>query len=519
MLSVFKTIPVNMKNISLSHNFVPELLGMSIFGTGAWAFRSKPHLACRHRLSWVASPTSPTRVSNRHLHYRTLLAELSSIRIALYTPASMVLEDVKESSSDKLNENPYPNPNDPYASSTSMSASARFDASNMPQPLPVLGQFMGFSDRAVRAKTEATLKFAERKIGRQLNPDEAHALAFQLYQLEQTKSYYAAGGALAGAYRAYSTMATNKYPFYQPKPEDINPNKFAFIRGPMAQVARHTWRFSLYMLLAGQFGDLIGQVVAQPRAAANTSTDPKLEQFGIELKAAVASDEARAASHGRDIHERRRELERQARDKSGMGPSPQSGWGKQSRVQSQEDDMSPTAGNESWGTQPSSSGSWDSYSSTDDQNTTQNQQVSSSSESWNRQTQTHRPTQSPSSSLPFYDDDDASPTGGMFQEEVKNSASREQQQSRPGESAWERLRRGGTPIAEQRPPQPPQQARRAEPERREQREGSSLGDSFTFVEGDAERKKERERAQQEFDARIERERQGKDFNSDEGKRW
>jgi hypothetical protein len=45
-----------------------------------------------------------------------------------------------------------------------------------------------------------------------------------------------------------------------------------------------------------------------------------------------------------------------------------------------------------------------------------------------------------------------------------------------------------------------------------------LGDSHTFVEGDDARNREREHAQQEFDARLERERQGKDF-SDEGKRW
>ena len=46
-----------------------------------------------------------------------------------------------------------------------------------------------------------------------------------------------------------------------------------------------------------------------------------------------------------------------------------------------------------------------------------------------------------------------------------------------------------------------------------------MGDSYTFVEGDEERSGERDRAQQEFDARLERERQGRDFDSDDGKRW
>jgi hypothetical protein len=422
----------------------------------------------------------------------------------------MVLQDVNESAPDSFSDNPYPNSNDPYASTSSPSG-ARFDASSLPQPLPILGTFMGFSERAVRWKTETTLKFAEQKLGRQLYPDEAQALAYHIYQLEQTKSYFAATGAVAGAYRAYGTMGKMRYPFYQPKVADIDRNRFLFVRGPMAQVARHAWRFSLYIIVAGQMGNIIGQLIAQPLAAVNTSKDPKLEQFGNELKAASAVQQTKTAAQGRDIQDRRREFERQTKDRSGMGPSPQDRWGKQPSAQGGADDMSPTAGNEAWGTQPTSSGSWDSFSSQPEQNTPQRSQGSPSTEAFSR-----RPPPNPqpqSSSSPF--DDDASPTGGLFQDEV-NSGTQSQQQARPGESTWDRLRRGGAPVPGQRSPQ---QSRRAEPERREQREGSTLGDSYTFVEGDGERQRERERAQQEFDARLERERQGRDFSGDEGKKW
>ncbi|KAH7080220.1 hypothetical protein BKA63DRAFT_238380 [Paraphoma chrysanthemicola] len=405
----------------------------------------------------------------------------------------MVLQDVNGSAPDSFNDNPYPDQTDPYASPSSPSGT-RFDSGNLPKPLPIIGTFMGFSERAVRFKTETTIKFAEKKIGRQLNSQEAQALAFHIYQLEQTKSYYAAAGASMGAYRAYATMDKMRYPFYQPKIEDIDRTKFGPIKGPMAQFARHTWRFSLYVVVAGQMGQIIGQLIAQPLAAVNTSKDPKLEQFGTELKAAAAVDQTRTAAQGRDIQDRRRELERQTKDRGGMGPAPQARWGKQAEAQAEEDDSSPTAGNEPWGTQPSSQGSWDGFSSQAPQRA--------------RPSPTRTP---PSDSSPF--DDDASPTGGMFQDEV-NSNSQAEQQSRPGESTWDRLRRGGAPIPGQRPPQPS----RREPERKEQREGSTLGDSYTFVAGDEDRKREREQAQQEFDARLERERQGKDF-SEEGKRW
>lgn len=404
----------------------------------------------------------------------------------------MVLQDVENTAPDSFNDNSSPDQNDYPSSST---YGPRFDPTGLPQPLPVIGAFMGFSATAVRIKTETTLEYAERKLGRNLNPAESQALAFHIYQLEQTKSYFAATGAGAGAYRAYSTMAKNRYPFYQPKAESIDPNKFGPIKGPMASTARHAWRFSLYLLIAGQMGSIIGQLIAQPLAAVNTSKDPKLEQFGNELRAASATAEKKTTAQGREIQERRREFERQTRERDGMGPAPQASWGRRPPAQASDDDSSPTAGNEAWGSQPSSAGSWDSYSA-------------------GQPPQQPSPRQASNTSSSPFDDDDASPTGGLFQDEVNNSQS--QQHARPGESTWDRLRRGGAPQPVQRPPQ---QSRRAEPERREQREGSTVGEAFTFVEGDEERRRERERAQREFDERIERERQGRDFTSDEGKRW
>lgn len=423
----------------------------------------------------------------------------------------MVLQDADDSSSDSFNDNPYPSSADSYASASS--SGERFDSSSLPQPIPVLGLFMGFSDGAVRFKTETTLKFAESRLGRQLYPDEAQALAFHIYKLEQTKSYFAAAGAAAGTWRWYNTMARMKYPFYQPKLEDIDKNRFAFVKGPMAQFARHTWRFSLYVLVAGQMGNIIGQLIAQPLAAVNTSQDPKLEQFGQELKAASHADGQRMAEQGREIEHRRRDFQEQVKNRSGGGPSPRASWGKQSPAKTEEtgDDMSPTAGNEAWGSQSPAAESWETFSNDKSQPKPQRQQNTPSTSSWDRQPQPSQQQQS--SSLPF--DDDASPTGGMFQDEVNNPHTQSQPRARPGESTWDRLRRGGAPIPGERTPQQP----RLEPERKSQADGSTLGDSYTFVEGDGERQRERERAQQEFDARLERERQGRDFSGDENKKW
>jgi hypothetical protein len=473
-------------------------------------------------MTWIA-PMKAQAIGSVVLHASSLgLANITNSTLRASRPPQrsqhqlshnyhiMVLENVDDSAPDSFSDiDSYPDQNDPYASTSASSSSARFDSGSLPQPVPILGTFMGFSAGAVRFKVETTLKYAERRLGRNLNPEESQALAFHIYQLEQTKSYFAVAGAAAGASRAYVTMARNRYPFYQPKVESFDPKKFAFIRGPMAPFARHAWRFSLYILVAGQMGNIIGQLIAQPSAAVSTSKDPKLQRFAEELKAASAADQKKTAATGREIYERRREFERQTKSPGNMGPSPQASWGKQPPASVGADDMSPTAGNEPWGSQPPASGFWDTLSSQAGQGPQQRSQGPPTSEAIT--------SQPPSASSPLPFDDDASPTGGMFQDEVITSTQGQRPpQSRPGESTWDRLRRGGAPIPGQRPPQ---QSRRAEPERREQREGSTLGDSYTFAEGDEERKRERERAQQEFDARLERERQGRDFSGEDGKRW
>jgi hypothetical protein len=293
-------------------------------------------------------------------------------------------------------------------------------------------------------------------------------------------------------------MSTYQYPFYKPKVESIDHNKFGPIKGPMANMARQSWRFVMYALVAGQMGSIIGQVISQPMAAKATSEDPKLEQFGQELKAASSRDQQQNTERGRMIEERRKDFEeRKAKEKTGGTLPPYSGWSQDSKQQtSNYDDMSPTSGNESWG---------DFSSDAPQSSPPQQQQFSSSTNA--------RTRPSPSSS-PF--DSDASPTGGLFQEEASSPSAPAQPQSRPGESSWERLRRGG--AAPVQPPRPVDNSRRRVPERQEG-SGSTVGDDFTFVEGREERTREKERAQREFDERLERERQGRDFSGDEGKRW
>jgi hypothetical protein len=429
-------------------------------------------------------------------------------------PPNMVLQDIENQAPDSFTEPPSSSDNDPYAStSPSLASGERFDASNMPSPIPIIGPFIGFSSRALRFKAETTLSFAEKKLGRTLHPEEAQALATHIYKLEKSKSYYAATGAAAGIYRWYATRATYQYPFYTPKLESIDHNKFGPIKGPSANLARQSWRFGLYALVAGQMGNIIGQLIAQPIAAYETSVDPKLEEFGREIKAASARDEKGNSERARMIEERRSEFDARRRQEGKGGMTPPYGARGVERRQTppttagDDDDMSPTSGNEPWGSQPQSN--WGDFAS-EEQPKPQPERASVDVRS---RRQPPRPSTQPApqtNASPF--DDDASPTGGLFHSETTASPA-----SRPGESSWDRLRRGAG--ASQGSQQDRIQRFASSRQSGSGAEGSTVGDDFTFVEGKEARDVERERAQREFDERLERERRGGDFNEGGSRKW
>jgi hypothetical protein len=136
-------------------------------------------------------------------------------------------------------------------------------------------------------------------------------------------------------------------------------------------------------------------------------------------------------------------------------------------------------------------------------------------------------TETPKASLPIEgrdtqasqsnDFDDASPTAGQGMR-----ADTAQQSG----SAWERIRRGSKSGGQSGGSSWPTNNQEASPQSREsawaklqnntqpeQRQGLTTGDSFAFSKSDEERSLAKDEAQKEFDARVERERRGGDFNS------
>lgn len=404
----------------------------------------------------------------------------------------MVLQDV-DAAQDSFSDNPSPSDIDTYSSNTA-SGGLHYDASDLPRPLPIVGPILGFSSNGTRGRVESTMKMAMTKIQRPLTTEESQALAYYLYSVEQKQSYGAAGASAIGIWRWYTTWEQGRFPFYKPKPENINPNKFLFIKGPAANYVRHSWRLFCYVAVAKEFGKILGIILGR-----NAGGDPILKRFNEELGDAYRRELPRTANGAarNSADERRAAWEEAARarnaERSVPGPPAPLPWNARKPTPA-DDDMSPTAGNDSWSS--TSDSAWgnevfpsDSY-----------------AESQPRQQSMSPPKPLSRNASRRDDNDDASPTGGMFQDEVQSQAD-------SGGSAWDRLRRGIAPS----PQGPPPSMSRRQPPHREQREGSTLGDSFSFVDSDSERSAEKERAQREFDARIEQERQGKDFN--EERRW
>lgn len=92
-------------------------------------------------------------------------------------------------------------------------------------------------------------------------------------------------------------------------------------------------------------------------------------------------------------------------------------------------------------------------------------------------------------------------------------ASQPAQAPRSSGSTWDRIRQESA-TSKGSPRQSPTNTPQV---KNEQQEGSTLGDSFSFSSSDEERQLAKIEAQKEFDARVERERQGGDFSESGGK--
>ncbi|KAF2804777.1 uncharacterized protein BDZ99DRAFT_502240 [Mytilinidion resinicola] len=398
----------------------------------------------------------------------------------------MVLQDATgPPNNGSLSDDPFPSDGgDPY--STASSSASSVDFSNLPRPVPIIGGLVGYSNRRIQANTKQALREAEKVMKRPMTYEEATALSYIWAKKSSIASYGAALGAGGALYQAYRTRTAFRYPFWTPNPEKFNPNEFFFVKGTLARRLFHTTRVIPYFILGRIVGSFFGESWGTFYAITQTKTDAALKEFheAMVQRASQVRGPPRQSAPGQSSPDGSAWPKQPSRPTHIPTPA--------QKNTTNDDDMSPTAGNDAW------SNSFDSSSDLSDTSAGQSPTPDTAygKEAYNR------PTRAPERSTAR---DETSPSSsGMFPGET------EQEKASTG-SSWERIRRSSASQASS----PPQKSR---PLQETQREGSTLGDSFSFSSTDEERQLAKAEAQREFDARVERERKGDDFE-DRKKRW
>jgi len=351
---------------------------------------------------------------------------------------------------------------------------------------------------------------AQHVIQRPLRQDEVDAISYHFAKSLRTVSWGPPVGMAGGAIAAYRSMSNYRFPGYTPKPEadggNFNPERFGPVRGQMARYAWHTLRFQMYGAVGFMTGALLFASYATSVNAVETGSDPRMKDYIEALKERAQRHTGQMQPQGQrnPIMSQEGRLDQQAQRASqrlGM----EDAWKRQDvqRKVSDYDDMSPTGG--AW-MDDYKQEAQDTGLLTDDQLNARARKEQSNSDRAERAEESRVAAQAQSrldqSRRNNNSSDDASPQGSPQPAPAARSG-----------STWDRIRQesaGSKGSPRQSPTNTPQI-------RNEQHEGSTLGDSFSFSSTDEERQLAKVEAQKEFDARVERERQGGDFSESGGK--
>ncbi|CAG8978995.1 hypothetical protein HYALB_00009897 [Hymenoscyphus albidus] len=381
----------------------------------------------------------------------------------------MVLSD----SSDSM----PPSDNDPYSNSD-MANTHVVNFDNMPQPLPIFGQLFGYGPHVTMKKAAEMIGQIERKLGRRFTAEEMDAVVYWNAKTNRIRSYEPVLGIGGGLWRAYDTRQTFRFPFVRPDQLFPTFNKNAFpltsfpvVRGPTAVIVWHGLRAFSYSAAGFALSKVLISSYASTATTVGILYDSRMTQLTKEMN---------------EILKTGRKMPGQSTPQPSRNQLPQN-----------QDDASPTGGiygEEDFGK--------DGPEMVSDNPTPPREQTALNPNPAPRFQQTRWTGETESKPFDYFDD--ASPTGGQGMSEDTRT-------SQPQGSAWERIRRGGG-VPTQR-----QGSQDAWSKQRAQAQAGGSPDDFTSTQLSEERRYSKQDAQKEFDARIDRERQGGDFTSN--KKW
>lgn len=397
---------------------------------------------------------------------------------------------------------PSSNP-DTYSSSPAgfaiAEAGSQIDMSKLPKPMFIVGRLQGYSAEGTQRSIIANIVRMSLVTRRPLTAEECQAVAYYKAKQDSIQSYGLPLGVIGGIYRELKTRATFRFPFWQPDPLLLDPKKLGPLRGLQAEMGWHLLRRIAYAGVGGAVGAILLNAYATSVSGVGLMQDPRMKDVVSIVGGLGAS-------------ERSRRLQESVRN------PPQAG-----NYTPGSDESSPSGGGFSMPDTQSSMSNTGTLS--DDQMRAREvaMQADRSRRSIGNRENTFQMEKVDSQPAGFDMVDDASPTAGSESMNTSSSSG----------NVWDRLRQGATPSNSDssssrsqagRPYTTPSSGsawadrRGATNVQSEQRQGSTVGDSFAFSSTDEERQLLKEEAQREFDARVERERRGEGFDENK-KRW
>ncbi|KAI9667473.1 MAG: hypothetical protein M1821_000289 [Bathelium mastoideum] len=384
----------------------------------------------------------------------------------------MVLDDATNNAQDNWADDASPSADGGTDSADSRHPILRaygIDVTKLPQPSP----FSTASRRGPLENTlERSLKSFSREIRRPLTQAEAEAICYIESKGIRTSSWGLDIFTALGLARCYQMAATFRFPFRQPDPETFNPNSFfGIVRGSLARGLWHTLRAGLYGGIGGAAGLLfLAGPYASTVAAAHFATDQRLQEFNKDIM------RLRRGRHQEILGRTQMQTPEAASQQYDQRRTSQAG----KERYAQDDDMSPTSNDYSF--------SENSYGASDTSTMNDSQAQNQAEQSAPLPSRTTGASSSSSAAAR------SNPSSGSAWDRIRAQAGDGSSSSgtQPS-SAWSKARgnqnsgRGGD------------------------RSGSDSGDSFSFSNADEDRELAKSEAQREFDARIERERHGRDF--------
>jgi hypothetical protein len=383
---------------------------------------------------------------------------------------------------------------DPYVQNATSSPSQssngalHIDLSKASRPFPFLGPLLGFNQAQLVKMTSDVAREAPRIIARPLTQDEVDAVVTSVSKYAQVHSWIYANALIFAGFKAQSTRKEMGFPLGFPtgkifKNLSINFDKFGPLTGPLSRAAWNTVRTTVWMAWWGLPAYIVGGVVGQMAMAQTQMADKRLKQFQQDMGSESSRARLNAAVQRR-----------------------QSGLPQQPVTQTQQDDdgMNPQLGSETVLDKSEDRG-----------RRGVEEFMRSSPKEPSPQSSTGEPQLEPSK-YRFQSPDERSQALSAAEQSSNMNASggsawdRIRNQAGQNESAWDRVRRGSGQGEQQ-----------VGPDQWQSRDNVPLTDSFTFDERDEDRHLAKTEAQREFDQRVERERQGKDFSEGKGggKKW